>query len=156
MPLRTHQLPDLYMTCRGRFLTCTCILYIVQLDFLTSFQTTKTIILQNISPQSFKELRTIYCTLVKKKLLELFNALVVRVGHPKRAFLVTSYAPSKAELLRERVYECVAWGFLCGIKRLVWPWAIDPETSSSLPLTDGNIALYVDGNACRVAAGCHS
>ena len=66
------------------------------------------------------------------------NATVVVVSHPEEAIFVTSNSHATVELVRECVNQVVVW-------------TVDPETAITTTLTDGNVALSINGNTCRRA-----
>ena len=68
------------------------------------------------------------------------NMVVAVVCHPEKAILVTGDPQASTQLVGECVDKCAVR-------------TVDPETSTSAILADGNVALSVNSNTCGCADG---
>ena len=62
------------------------------------------------------------------------NAVVAEIGNPEKAVFVTGNSSAMTELVGEGVDKGVVW-------------AKDPETIAATVLTDGNVALSINGDS---------
>ena len=84
----------------------------------------------------------VFSVLLSESLI-LEEAVVVVIGHPEAALLITGNSSTTAELARECVNKSVVR-------------TEDPQTVATTTLTDGNVACSIDGNACRIVESTSS